>query len=309
MKKRIHYARQKTGGVAAGRKQVSVAYLLIAVLIYLCSLLPFTVLYGVARLIYFLFFRLLKYRYAVVFQNLSRSFPQLSYREIDAVARRFYKHFSRLLVEVVKLMSISEYELKTRVQLRNPELIQYYHHQNRPVIAMMGHCGNWECLSILPRYFSAPVYAVYRPLSSKGMDRLLLYIRSRFGMKLLSMLQAPRYMLQHRQDPALYLFIADQSPDPDARCRVNFMHQSTLMFNGAEKLARAMDAVVVYIEVHRASEKRWEVGFSLVAENPAAMPAYEITRIYAQELQQTICKTPDQWLWTHKRWKHKAHAV
>ncbi|MBZ4192609.1 lysophospholipid acyltransferase family protein [Niabella beijingensis] len=309
MKKAINHTRQTARGVAAGGKQRSLTYLLTALLIYLCSLLPFTVLYAVAGLIYFLFFRLLKYRYAVVFQNLSRSFPQMSYREIDAVASRFYRHFSKLLVEVVKLMSISESELKTRLHLRNPELIEYYHRQNRPVIAMMGHCGNWECLSILPRYFTSQVYAVYRPLSNKGMNRLLLYIRSRFGMKLLPMLQAPRYMLQHKQDPALYLFIADQSPDPDARCRVEFMHQSTLMFNGAEKLARATGAAVVYLELNRTSEKHWEVSFSLVAENPSAMPVHEITRVYAHKLQQTICKTPDQWLWTHKRWKHKAHTV
>ncbi len=302
---------EHTGLTAVNSKKnrPSVSFLLLAGVVYIFSLLPFTLLYALAGLIYFCSFRLLKYRYAVVFQNLSRSFPQMSYREVDAVASRFYRHFSELLMEIVKLMSISESRLNARVNIKNAGLIEYYQRQGRTVIAMMGHYGNWEYLNILPRYFSSPVYAVYKPLSNKGMDQLLLRLRSRFGMALLPMQQAPRYMLQHKQEPALYLFIADQSPDPGAQCRLEFMNQSTLMFSGAEKLARATDAVVVYVELNRTAKKHWDVHFSLVAEKPAETAPQEITRAYAGKLQQSIQKAPGQWLWSHKRWKHRIPAA
>lgn len=258
-----------------------------------------------SRLIFFLSYRIFRYRYQVVLQNLSRSFPEMSYAEIGRVTGGFYRHFSNLLAEAVRLLFSGEKQLRKRVKVVNPELLEYYHRQNRNIIAVLGHYGNWEYLNILPKYLQMDVNAVYKPLSNKLFDHLVKSYRSRFGLRLFPVHQIARYMLWNKDRPELYLFIADQSPASGTGCQVDFMHQRTYMFNGAEKLAKAIGAAVVYADLTCTGKKQWEVRFSLVTEHPGSTGPHEITRLFAGRLEQTIRKDPSYWLWSHRRWKLK----
>lgn len=268
----------------------------------LLNLLPYFMRKGLQQLIFTLLFRVFNYRYNVVLQNLSRSLPGKSYAEIKSIAIKFYRHFSGLFLEITALMVTPAKRLKRHLHIVNPELPAAYWNQ-RNVVLMLGHYGNWECLNVLPQFFPVDVYAVYKPLSSGYFDSLMYHVRTRFGMKLLPAGQVARHMLLHRDQPSVYIFIADQSPPPGAKCKVDFLHQPTSLFAGAEKLAKALDAVVLYTTVKKNEElRRWEVSFSLLTEEPAT---HEIMRSFAAHLERDILHDPPYWLWTHRRWKHQ----
>jgi KDO2-lipid IV(A) lauroyltransferase len=69
------------------------------------SLLPLNILYLLADLAYILLFYVIKYRRKVVLENLHNSFPEKSDTEINAIERRYYKHLSSLMVEILKMAS------------------------------------------------------------------------------------------------------------------------------------------------------------------------------------------------------------
>lgn len=274
-------------------------------LAFLLSWLPPFMQKGLQQLIFTLLFRIFNYRYNVVVQNLSRSLPGKSYAEIKSIATRFYRHFSGLFLEITALMVTPLKQMKRRVHIVNPDLPAAYY-RDRNIIMMMGHYGNWECLNVLPQFFPVDVYAVYKPLSNGYFDTLMYHIRSRFGMKLLSMEQAARHMLLHRDQPGVYIFISDQSPPVGAKCKVDFLHQPTSLFTGAEKLAKALDAVVMYTTVKKNEAScGWEISFSLLTDEPSSGKPDEITRAFAAHLEQDILHDPPYWLWTHRRWKHQ----
>ncbi|NML40594.1 lysophospholipid acyltransferase family protein [Chitinophaga sp. G-6-1-13] len=256
---------------------------------------------GLAWFIYFLLYRVMRYRYTEVIQNLSRSFPEKSYGEIKRIAVDFYRHFSRLFAEIPVLMMVPRRRIRQRLVLRNSWLIEEYEAQGRPVIIMLGHYGNWECMSLLPPLLRCPVYAVFKPLSNRFFDRLMKRVRSRFGLRMLAMDEAPRHLLHHSV-PGAYIFIADQSA-PHSKHVVDFLHQPTRVITGAERLAKAVDAAVVYAVIHRRKTRQWEISFSLITDQPAAMAPFEITRIFNARLEKDIRQSPAYWLWTHRRWK------
>jgi len=282
-----------------------VTYLPLYAVLYLFSLLLSYILKQVDQLIYFLICKVFRYRYQVVLQNLSRSFPEKTYAEIKEISTAFYRHFGRMLTEIIQMISISEKQIMTRVQVLNPELLEYYHRQNRSIIIMLGHQGNWEYLSVLPKYLSFDVHGVYKPLSNSFFNLLIKRLRTRFGLKLLPMDQAARYMLLHKNNPQAYLFVADQSPTAQSKCQVEFLHQPTHMFTGAERLAIATDAVVLYAQFNKSEdETQWRLSFSLLTDDPAATAPHEITTTFGRYLEKSIQQAPQYWLWTHKRWKH-----
>jgi KDO2-lipid IV(A) lauroyltransferase len=292
--------------VPAMLKRRNLAYEPLFAIIYLVSLLPAWVLKIIQKLLYWLLYRVIRYRTDVVVQNLSRSFPDKSYRQIQVMARFFYRHFSALILETLQLLSLSEKQHRKRVHLHNPEVLEHCHKEGRNIIIVMGHYGNWECLNILPKYLSFNVYAVYKPTSCRLLNMVLYRIRSRFGIKLLSTNETARFMLSNRQHPNAYVFIADQSPVDRPRYQTHFLHQSTGLFTGAEQLARSLDAVVLYASVRKSSNGAgWDICFSLITEEPADIESYEITKTFAWYLEHDIMHAPEYWLWTHKQWERE----
>ena len=272
--------------------------------VYLISLLPHAIAdLTIGRFLYFISYKVFRYRYSVVLQNLSRSLPAKSYGDIQQIAKDYYRHLACMVIEIIKLFSVSSHSLDKKVHLVNTELLLHYHQQNRNIIAVLGHYGNWEYLNILPTRLPFKINAIYKPLSSPIMNKLVHYVRGRFGMQLLPANQALRYLLKQKDKPTLSIFLADQFPGVSEHAKFDFLHQSTNMFNGAEKLAIATNAVVVYLEMKRKPDNCWEIGFSLITESPKETCNQEITKCFANKLQQTIKVAPSYWLWSHKRWK------
>jgi len=279
-------------------------YLITLFPLILLSRLPHPVLLAtVGRCCYFLTYSFARYRYHVVLQNLSRSFPEKPYAEIHALAKDFYRHFSCLVVEIIKSFSVSRRELAGRVRIVDADLLEQYQCKARPMVALLGHYGNWESLSILPSKLSIPVKALYKPLSNKSVGRFVMYIRSRFGMQLIPAEKAVRQLMKAKDDASLNLFIADQFPGRNRGLPMELLNQPTALFDGAEKLAKAIDAVVFYIELERNGEAGWDVHFSLITDKPNETAKGEITRCFGERLQETIRKEPAYWLWSHRRWK------
>lgn len=280
------------------------SFLCICLPVYLLGLLPIQIAKcTIGKALYFLSYRVFRYRYSVVLQNLSRALPAKSYAEIQQISKDFYRHLSVMAVETTKLFSISSRELRKKVTLSNLEMILEYYQQNRSIIAVLGHYGNWEYLNILPSYLPFNVNAIYKPLSNPVMGKLIQHIRTRFGMRLIPANQALRYLLKHKGRPQMSIFIADQFPGINEDTKFDFLHQSTNMFTGAEKLSIATDAVVVYLDMKRKPDDCWEINFSLITDTARETRDQQITRSFADKLQATIKAQPAYWLWSHKRWK------
>src|SRR5690606_645130 len=164
----------------------TVAYRGVYWLIYVLSLTPMGFLYALASFTFFLTYCLNGYRKEVVIQNIARSFPTKQYGEIRAIEKKFYSCFVSYFAEIIKAVSAPVEVLDKKISFENLELIDGYIKSNRPVIACLGHCGNWEMLNFMPYKMPHETYAVYKPLRSGIMNRLMIKIRSRFGMKLLS---------------------------------------------------------------------------------------------------------------------------
>ncbi|PST83562.1 lipid A biosynthesis acyltransferase [Pedobacter yulinensis] len=271
--------------------------------LYVCSLVPPVLLRRLSDILFVLLHSLLRYRSKVTLQNLARAFPDKTYADIASTAGLFYQHLARLLTDVLRLFSISEPAIRRMVRLRNPGLLQACHASKRDVIAVTGHYGNWEYLNILPRLTDYEVFAVYKPLKSKLAGRIVARIRSRFGMQLIPAGQAARQLMRSSPHPRLSVLIADQYPGPSSPADFCFLNQSTAAFTGAEKLARATGAMVLYLEMEPTAAGGWEVGFSLITDTPQTCSEGEITAKFLDKLQGTISKRPELWLWSHRRWK------
>ena len=84
-----------------------------------------------------------------------------------------------------------------------------------------------------------------------------------------------------------------------------FLHQDTCWFTGIERIAKKLDYAVVFVSMRRQGRGRYEIAFELVTDDPTQMGSGEIMGQYVHCVERFIQANPDNWLWSHRRWKHQ----
>ena len=117
--------------------------------------------------------------------------------------------------------------------------------------------------------------------------------------------QAPRAIVRTRNELAATFLVADQRAHSRNPYITQFLGQPTAFLRGPERLARSLDVPVVYVEMTRVERGRYEVNLEWLCEDPSATSEGEITERFARRLEQQIRKTPEDWLWLHRRWRDR----
>ena len=273
------------------------------------SKLPFFVLYGISDFAYFIIYQIVGYRKKVVFENLRNSFPKKTELEVKQIAKDFYKHIADLFIEFLKGYSITKDEINDRVKLINIEVIKNYTDKNQSVIIVTGHISNWEWLLHPLNLSGIPMDIVYQKLSSSLFNKLTLFIRSRFTITPLIEKQNTLRKTVDRKDITRALVLgSDQSPQNwKTAYWTTFLNQDSGFFTGTERIARKFDYPVIFSEMRRIKRGFYEIEFTEIAKPTEFqnLPIGEITERFVRILDESIHRYPSDYLWSHRRWKHK----
>jgi KDO2-lipid IV(A) lauroyltransferase len=241
-------------------------------------------------------------------ENLKNSFPEKNEKELLLIQRKFYRYFCGLILETFKTLTISKSSMLEHCQLEPAAeaLFENLAKENKNIIIVMGHLGNWEWAG---NSFSLSckhqLYVIYHPISNKYFNKLVYKMRTKFGTKLIAMKDTFRVMVQNRKELNATAFIADQSPSPDSAYWTTFLNQDTPVFMGTEKIALKMNYPIVYVSVKNIKRGYYTVSASLLNVSPYNLKEGDITRAHTKRLENDIFENPHTWLWTHRRWKHK----
>jgi len=282
-------------------------FILFCIVVYPLLWLPTTALYVLSDLTYLVLYRLLKYRTTVVYTNLKNSFPEKSEAEIKAITKKFYKNLCDVFIEALKMTTISKKELERRVDIGDTAILEKFKSEGKRVIAVMGHFSNWEwCGYVMSAGFDIPLHVIYRPLKDPYFEKFFYRVRSRFGGHMVQMEDIYKTLLKHTE-PSLSLFISDQSPpNTKATYWTNFLSQDTPVFLGAEKIGAKLNTPVIFLYTLRVKRGHYKNYYELLTEDPSKLTgSHAITELHVKFLEQLIRKYPEQWLWSHKRWKHR----
>jgi len=270
------------------------------------SLLPWTVLYFLSDFSYLILYKVFRYRISIVDQNLSNSFPEKSSQEIRDLRRNFYHHFCDIIVESLKIFSISGEDAKNRFVVKNPEILKPYFDQGRSVLIPGGHYNNWEMLAVgIDSYIEHQSVAIYHRLGNKFMNDKALESRGKYGLKMVPRQEVKDYFAQTK-DLTATIFGADQSPSIAKKVYwMQFLNQETAIMFGVEKFAKEKNSPVIFGGIQKVKRGHYEFTLEVLIDDPSKAAYGEITEAHVKRLEQQIIADPQYWLWTHKRWKRK----
>lgn len=251
---------------------------------------------------------LVNYRVKVISSNLSKAFPQKNKFEISQLEKKAYRNLIDYIVEGIKVFTMRKKVIIKRHKIINPEVLDKFHANNQSVIGVTAHYNNWEWGS-LSASLQTPynVAAFYKPLSNTYIDKMLRKSRERCGTELVSIYETSKTFESNRDKNYIYLMAADQSPskrEVDKAYWIDFLGIKTAFLHGLEKHAKNNNYPVVYVDIKRLKRGYYELELSVLTDNPKGLKEGELTKLYANKLESVIKNEPENWLWSHKRWKH-----
>lgn len=272
--------------------------------ILLFAIVPFWKLYIFADILYFVLYKVLKYRLSVVRDNLKKSFPNKSNKELKNIERLSYQNLSQITVESLKAFTMSKKQIFKRHKVINEDDIKHLYDDCGGIIALPNHYGNWEwgALSCMQLHF--PGIALYKPLSNKYLNSYVKRNRSRFGTELVSIYDTARCFVENKNKKKNYVMASDQSPSNLKKSYwVNFLGRETAFLHGPELYAKKYNYPAVFVDIQRIKKGYYELELTILSDKPRETKEGEITKLLANKLEEVILKKPENWLWSHKRWK------
>lgn len=285
-------------------------YYIIYGLVYLLSILPFWVLYGLADFLFIIIYYVARYRRKIVRKNLCNSFPEKSEKEIKSIERKFYRWFCDYLFETFKLLSISDKNLLKHIDFVGLEGLEDAFDRGQDCATILGHYCNWEWLSATglgyKRHPEAITGLIYHRLRSKAMDRLFLKLRNAHKGFCVKKAYTLRTVVRLKKENKRNMFgyISDQTPKWDnIHLWLDFLNQDTPVFTGGERIMRMMDNAVFYVDMRRTKRGHYVANFIPITLHAKQTDEFFIVRQFFSMLEQSIRREPQFYLWTHNRWK------
>lgn len=242
--------------------------------------------------------------------NLRRSFPDKSEKELQKICRGTYKNLAEQIINTISQAGVSDKTLMHRMKVNDAEKIQK-EIGDRSAIMLTAHFGPWEAGSTVSLVVPDQTFvAVYHKLTNPVIDELMKRIRQHTNVELVDMKHTMRHFIDNRNKrPMAMGLIADQNPVLRANMHwYKFLHQWTAFFEGGETLALKYHLPVYYFSPKRLSAGYYEGTFTLIYDGEEQVEPYTITERYVRLLENDINANPEMWMWSHRRWKHTPSA-
>lgn len=235
-----------------------------------------------------------------------QAYPQKTEAEIERLAKNFYHLFIDSLIESIKLFSTGKTFVQKRVEL-DTSLFHKLAAENKSCQLHACHQFNWEYLNhAMALKVQQPLIAVYMPIKTKGLNKIFLDLRTRYGTVMLPATDMKNRFTVWRNQTHILALVADQNPgNVQNALWFQFFNKPTPFIPGPERYAREKACAVVLAYSRVVKRGYYSMHFELLTDDASLLPEGELTKLYVQRITEIINEQPHNWLWSHRRWKHE----
>lgn len=274
-------------------------YYFLKPILYLLSCSPKRFKKFLAFVLEFFLFSILKKRKQVAFENYQKAFPDKSKQQVEAGVKACYRSFSKSLIEYLDIHKLSTRPGYFVVEVKGEHHLKKAMGQKKGVLLLTGHFGSPELavgiLSCVKKYL---IGAVARQQSNAFVRSMLDRVRNRLKAKVFRANHSIFSVFKFLKGGGIIFFFLDQFTYKGKK--VHFFNRETYAMDGLEVVAKRSRAPVVPLLFYRDNDKHVLEFFK---EVPFDDKTQNMTQVYTSILESFIRKYPEQWTWTHRRWK------
>ncbi len=257
------------------------------------------------------YYKFVKRRREGAITNIARSFPEWDRSKVEATAQASMQHMFQLFIaEAVQMPSlITPSTWQKYIRFSGVEKITERLVNNKPIIFITGHCGNWELLGYSLSVLGHSIAAVARPLDNPLINDWVLGIREKYGLHIITKWGSVPVLQNIISGGGSIGFIADQNAGGRGMY-VPFFGKLASTYKSIGLLAMRYDVPVACVHAKRLhGQFKYEVSMTDYIEphdwHDQPDPLYYITARYNRAIETMVRDAPEQYLWLHRRWKSR----
>lgn len=294
-------------------------YLIVRVLFCIAQSMSIRSGHALARMLASVFTDVLPVRRKLLEENLKTAFPDKNAAQRREIILKMWEHLLLMGIEVaLSRRQIRDLNWTDHIHLEGVSPLLSLLHQERPIILLTGHFGNFEIGGFSLGVLTYPSNSVARTLDNPFLNRFIKDFRESTGQFLISKNDGYENILDVLADNGLMAFLADQSAGRKD-CMVDFFGKPAATYKAIALLSLQYGAPIVVCYSLRETDERGHfqpMKFCMHITgvlDPLHLPpdirsVQEITQWYTQKLEEGIKQTPEQYWWLHRRWKDKTKS-
>ncbi len=240
----------------------------------------------------------------ICYNNLSIVFPRMNNIEKKQILKKMWLNYGRILAEY---MFIKDFRYKpkfsSKISIENKNELEKIKKNSKPVIFISGHFNNFELMAMAIEKSGIDLAAVYRPLNNKFLNPLMEKIRKNYICKnqIKKGKSGTKELLKHFKNGGSIALMIDQRVSEGIRC--NFFDQEAYTTTIPAQFVRKFGAQIVPVYIERQINNEFKLKIFKALEFDKNESVEKITLDLNKVLEKMILNNPEQWIWTHNRWK------
>lgn len=253
--------------------------------------------------------RLLTFRRRLAHDNIKRAFGEsLSDVQIALLTREVFANLGRTVIELSRYRRLGREGVAALADPDGLDVIRRALDQGRGAILSTAHFGNWELLAALIAVNGIPIDAVAFTQHNPKVNELVIDLRRFIGINILEVPANPRQVFRSLQANRLVLMAADQHASAETLI-MDFLGRPAAIARGPALFALRCNCPMIPMLLRRERYDRHVLltGDTILPPGSGDEDAdvQTMTTAYLRFLEDNIRRWPDQWMWTHNRWKLK----
>ena len=239
----------------------------------------------------------------IIQSNIKRAFPNTNLEDIEKISKSMWNNYGRIFAEYIFIKDFRSGNLSSKIEIDGEEILEEINKSKKQVVFVSGHLSNFELMAMCIEKSGIKLSAIYRPLNNIFLNKIMERIRKKYicknqikkgigGLKQLINLKKKNYSTALMIDQRVSEGILS-----------NFFNEKALTTTIPAQLIKKFNIAVVPIYIERIEG----INFRIKVNNPINFPQetsiQNITDELNQILEKMIYKNPNQWIWSHNRWK------
>ena len=239
----------------------------------------------------------------LIHSNIMNAIPDLNIKDVNKITKLMWNNYGRVFAEYMFIKDFRQGNLQRNIKIEGQEILESIKNNNKPVIFISGHFSNFELMAMHLEKSGVNLSAIYRPLNNIFLNKIMERIRKKYicknqikkgigGMKKLINLKKNNYSTA---------MMIDQRVSEGIRSK--FFNKEALTTTIPAQLIKKFNISVVPVFIERVQDFDFKITVNKPINFTKKNSIKDITDELNKILEKMILLKPEQWIWSHNRWK------
>ena len=240
---------------------------------------------------------------SLIRSNILKALPDFKLNQIEKISKKMWNNYGRILAEYVFIKDFRSTKFQNNIEIKGQKILDNLKNNKEPVIFVSGHFNNFELMAMQIEKSGINLAVVYRPLNNKFLNFIMERIRKKYICKnqIKKGISGTKQLLSFFKKKTSIALMIDQRVSQGIKS--NFFKNEALTTTIPAQFVKKFKCKIVPIYIERVKD----INFKLTIHDPLVYSNDEsiesITLDLNHLLEKLILKNPDQWIWSHNRWK------